>query len=549
MKRSARVLVIDDQSNWRRTIERTLIQDPEHTFLVDTADTPESARERLAKGFYHVTILDIRLRHNDQDDAGGMTILEEIYKSGLTDAMDVVMLSGHGTHLQMRDALARYQATDYILKETYDNLLFLELIRGLTHDSTTSGSRTRFHKKLALDVYWQGGLRGAQHAILGVKVNGERISEDSPLHETMSAEIDDLICRLFHNAEEVILYPLIRGMSGAGVLRAVPRFDEGIGGHRVVKFGDVHQIEAEKQNYETYVRNLATGNYATNIVTTARTPRLGGIIYSFLGGAGQQLDDFGTLFLDTPVEDLDQILNTLRQIYTRTCASWFVNPDIKARSLSEHYHSFLNIDQETLSTALDNIKDIRVTPQGIYFNGLGMATPLTNPLALAQDEGFVEISSFCTTHGDLNERNILVDNDGHTWLIDFRHTGKGHLMRDFASLEVALRFELLAVEDITLQHRYEMEQLLDKVRRYEDYTALSSTFSGAHPLLHKVFEAIIALRECAGDQVKGSPHASLREYQIALFFCTLNALRFKSLSNLQRQHVLLTACILAEQLQ
>ena len=39
------------------------------------------------------------------------------------------------------------------------------------------------------------------------------------------------------------------------------------------------------------------------------------------------------------------------------------------------------------------------------------------------------------THGDLHGDNLLVDKE-HAWAIDFEHTGSGHILRDFAELEV-----------------------------------------------------------------------------------------------------------------
>ena len=46
-------------------------------------------------------------------------------------------------------------------------------------------------------------------------------------------------------------------------------------------------------------------------------------------------------------------------------------------------------------------------------------------------------------HGDLHSRNILVDDSGHGWLIDFARSKKSHVLRDFIELETDIKFALL----------------------------------------------------------------------------------------------------------
>jgi hypothetical protein len=60
-----------------------------------------------------------------------------------------------------------------------------------------------------------------------------------------------------------------------------------------------------------------------------------------------------------------------------------------------------------------------------------------------------------TTHGDLNEHNILVTEDSRTWLIDFYRTGPGHILRDLIELECALKFNLAGITDLAGCQRFE----------------------------------------------------------------------------------------------
>ena len=64
-----------------------------------------------------------------------------------------------------------------------------------------------------------------------------------------------------------------------------------------------------------------------------------------------------------------------------------------------------------------------------------------------------------TTHGDLNEHNILVTTQGDCWLIDFYRTGPGHILRERLELETAIKFNLAEIEDLVEYQRFERRLL------------------------------------------------------------------------------------------
>jgi hypothetical protein len=46
-------------------------------------------------------------------------------------------------------------------------------------------------------------------------------------------------------------------------------------------------------------------------------------------------------------------------------------------------------------------------------------------------------------HGDLNLKNVLLDQEGHMWLIDFSDTRITHNLRDIAKMETVIRTEMM----------------------------------------------------------------------------------------------------------
>jgi thiamine kinase-like enzyme len=153
-----------------------------------------------------------------------------------------------------------------------------------------------------------------------------------------------------------------------------------------------------------------------------------------------------------------------------------------------------------------------------------------------------------TTHGDFNQHNLLVDTTGHTWLIDFQATGRGHILRDVAQLDSEIRFILLAPEEATLEERLQMEEALCSIERFSQVEQLVNNFPTENRALAKTYATIVHLRTLAHKLVAQNPSDDISEYYIALFYNAVNTLRFYSLPSRQREHALLCASILADHL-
>lgn len=529
--RPGRVLIMDDRDRWRRELRAALT--PAGYDIETVASRPE-ALQRFAEDLFHVLVLDIRMQEGDVGNQEGLDMLEELGDLGRSNAARVVMCSGYGTRNRLRQAYARHGVDDFIDKGEFTDE---ELV------SVVGASFEKLAINLALEIHWQGGLDVAQ-AVHNLLIDGSRVKRDTRQHDLLARELTDLLCRLFHEADSLLVEPIAPGLSGASVLLARPFYPRGAGHRTVVKYGAHEQIESEFQNFRTFVRPFVGGGRSTNVLELRRTPRLGGVVYSFLGASGEQLCDFGAIYR---TRDIPTITAVIDDLFETTCASWYANlGSVSPLDLTDLYRQSLGLATERIGHAIGHVKSVH-SGKTLHFNHLSVHAETPNPIRALTGTPRVEATYECVTHGDLNPRNILVDDDGHTWLIDFQQTGPGHLLRDLILLDCAVRFELLGTDEATLDERHALEQaLLDQ----DGFPTLGDLPSppDTRPPIAKAFSICSHLRARAGKLLASNPSASVDEFHTGALYCALKHLRFYRAPPLSREHALLSAAMLTARL-
>jgi CheY-like chemotaxis protein len=536
MERPGRILIVDDNERWRTLLQEIL--EP-GGFRVDTAGTVAEALRRMDESFYHLLVLDIRMEDDDATNVEGMDLLRSLETIGGADAVRVIMLSAYGSKEQMREAFRDRHVEDFLTKEDFDDIAFLAQVRDLFAGP--------MQINLSLAINWQG-ISGAAEMIQNTRYGAVRISRDSP-PETVhaaAAELDDLLCRLFHRDESLLVQPLTAGRSDAGVLLA-ERFDAaGNAPPVVVKFSAAAEMRTEYRHFKQYIEGRIGGGRTTTVIGAPRyTPRLGGIVYSMLGAAGERFESFEDFYLRA---DVPQIQAVIQRLFFDTCRTWYNNPGVRrVHNLTEEYLGTLGYTAARLERALDErFKGVQGR-QRLQFRALGDAPAFSNPLALLHRQPFLRSTFVCPTHGDLHAQNILVDSDLHAWLIDFLRTGPGHILRDVALLDTAVRIQLLPAEQATLEERWLLERTLWTTPRFSDLARLPDALPSDNPALQKAYTIARFLRAQIAQQIVLRSD-DFSEYTIASFYYALNLIRFYSLPMVQREHALLAAGIMADQL-
>ena len=130
----------------------------------------------------------------------------------------------------------------------------------------------------------------------------------------------------------------------------------------------------------------------------------------------------------------------------------------------------------------------------------------------------------CITHGDMQARNLLVDEGARTWLIDFQRTGWGSGLRDAAELESAIKFDLLDSTNLPALLRFEREAL--DCRNLNERIA-THRLPRRRARQYQMFErARIAIDSIRHEVSTALEHPPFEEYLAGLFFYAIKMLTF-----------------------
>lgn len=530
------MLIVDDAPRWRKQLTEIL---EVHGYYAASASTTQEALQLLHESLFHILILDIRMEEGDDVNEDGLKLLGELYERGLTNAINVIMISAHDTKENVRKAFRNYQVADFISKDAFNDNVLIKTLNGvLERDARIN---------LGLKIFWQG-VSSAADAIINLEVaHRVRVKPNTPLQNQIASELEDLLCRLFYEASSILVRPMTSGWSGTGVLWVQPFYTNGSGGPVIVKFGGAQPIAKEHYNFKKHVYPFIRGGRSTAIHDLRRTLSLGGIVYSLLGSSNDQLEDFSNFYGRATIT---QISDMLHRLFLETCSTWYANSgSIQPYDLSANYQQLLGFTWERLEQVLAEELTSVQGKHTLQFKSLQNERTFINPLQItAARQSQVFPTYICNTHGDFNQHNLLVDNLGYTWIIDFQRTGQSHILRDVAMLDSSIRFQLLKDTDADLEDRLLMEDALCSIERFSDLHQLAGNLATNNVAIAKAHTVVIHLRKLAHKLIEKNPQAHIREYYMALFYHALNTTRYTTLSLVQREHALLSASLLSERL-
>ncbi|MEW6618945.1 MAG: response regulator [bacterium] len=528
-----RILLVDNESSeldaWKFNLEQ-------QGYMVFSAGSPDEAKELLKKERVHLAVIDLKLiDHNDDKDTSGIELAKRI-----DSIIPKIILTGFDSYETGRMARSpRFGgiAFDYISKKDPPSSL-IETIE----DAFNKVIKINFNLKVRLEEKLSSGVtitnledeKAFEFLLEEIFIKGKDSEEEK---KRMSRELGEIFKRLFYKEHKIIISVLSsKGYSGTGVVWVTPgRSDQGVGAPLVVKFGGRKAIETEERNYDNYVAPYLTRR-CTKRGEVVYTQNFGGIGYTLVGRTLKDICDFRTYY---GKNDKVNITRVLKDLFKETCELWYRNKgNPQDLNLKESYKKQLGCDQKDLDDALKKIFSEYKGKHLINFSGL--EKDFINPVVWLKDKLFSFPTYRCCTHGDLNGKNILVDEDGHTWLIDFFRTGYGHILRDFVELEADIKFNYLETSNI--ETLYEFEKSLVSPEQFDEPYSFKSPIEE----LNKAFAVIQDLRNLAHSFVQ--PCNNIYEYYIGLLYHTINMIRYPNIKKERLRHALLSSSLICERL-
>lgn len=222
----------------------------------------------------------------------------------------------------------------------------------------------------------------------------------------------------------------------------------------VVKIGPRDEMARERIAFEQIETVL--GNNAPAIADYADLANRGAIKYRYASmGAGATTTLQDSYMNGTPAET---IAGYLKDVY-ETQLGRFYRAAVDDKTDLLDYYAFSSKWADSVKTKIEALIGHCPDDDDIILPGNQPCPNLYHFYKHQLDKLPPIVADFPVSyvHGDLNGANIIIDGKENVWLIDFFHTHKGHVLKDFAKLENDLLYIYTPIEtdqDLKLAYQF-----------------------------------------------------------------------------------------------
>lgn len=356
---------------------------------------------------------------------------------------------------------------------------------------------------------------------------------------------EQLLRYVFRHCRRVEARLLGGGFSG-NVVAGTRSFD--LHGHEeashVVKIGERAAIARERTSFERIEQVL--GNHAPRITDFADFGERGIVKYSYASMSGTKAATFQKLYCAQAPPD--RVARVLTAVFEEQLGRLYGAATAESCNLLEYYlfdpsraAGVRRRVEAVLGTAAP-LKQIEIggrdcyNPCRLYEDALPRFDPLRRHAV-----------PFAFVHGDLNGANIVVDDAGNVWLIDFFHTHRGHVLRDLIKLENDLLYIFTPLQDeAALAAALDITDRLVDLERLDELPQAPRERASAEPLA-RAWETIRVLRGFYPRLVRENHDPY--QWHVAALRYALHTLSFDESSPLQKRWALYTAGRCAERIE
>ncbi len=368
-----------------------------------------------------------------------------------------------------------------------------------------------------------------------------------PEGQALDDEERRLVEHLFRDCREVRVEPLSGGFSGSRVFRATAVDRQGLEQVPYVVKLDTHERIARERVGVESVEGLL-GAASPRLVDYVDLETRGAIKYQFAtmhGGDVRTLQK-ALRAAATP----EEARRLLANVATRVLARLYQRPQREDLQLFSYY----GFRPQHAESTLRRVAALAGGEEGDRLRISALPGALPHPRRvygclerfLAEEPRETAVT---WVHGDLNLANLLLDEGGNVWMIDYFWTRVGHALQDLAKLENDLKFILLPLpDDEALRRAAAWDELLVSGPSLEAGAPALPGPLASDPALARVHAAVEVLRTVAARVLAEAgfalPHPA-REYRVAQLRYAAHTLSFDECDARQKRLALASTCRLA----
>jgi DNA-binding response OmpR family regulator len=420
-------------------------------YRVTTAGNPEQTIAKLQSDYFHLAILDMRLRDDlDNKDRTGLQIAKTVAL-----ALPKLILTKFPHHEDVVEVMKPRPeglpaAVDYLDKKK-------RLPDILTAIEEAVAKHLQFNWELVIDS--EAPTLSVAHLVHALDVTVTPAGLDQ-----RKEEIIDLLRHLFHEYAQVTLHHILLAATDCLHLAVHAHTESGATAQFVLACGQVDAVKEMAARYEAALpRRVRQARLPQGEI--AETVHFAAVAYQIVA---PPLEESWPLAVYARHRTPAETLTAVAHLYTQTLPAWHENGHVtnQETTMTNFYQAWLaKRRQETTATAIQD--QIETLCQQVVQAGMGQITYAPHMLTLPLAEGQTALLAnpavhwendillleggqrWGMTHGRIDLAAVMVTDSGQSWLLDFSQAGQAPLVHDFASLETAVWLRLSKITDVT----------------------------------------------------------------------------------------------------
>lgn len=353
-----------------------------------------------------------------------------------------------------------------------------------------------------------------------------------------------ILLYLFRDCRRAELKTLDGGFSGNVVLKA--RAEDMLGHLQVpvvIKIGERDAIAEERTAFERIQEVM--GNSAPSIVDFVELENRGAIKYRYASMLEGRVTTFQDLYAKN--DDLELLGSILDTVFRKQLGRLYRAASLEKMDLLAYYDFSARyapgVRRRTEELIGKTAEGSRLTlPPGVEIANI---CDFYEKDLLTLKEQYFAYHHQAYLHGDLNGRNIIIDEQNNVWLIDFFHTHRGHVLRDLIKMENDILYIFTAIDgECEFREALELSSLLINTADLALPPDPEQAKEFRTPALRKAWRIITRLRSFY-PQLIGSDRGPY-QLQVALMRYAVHTLSFDESSLWQRRWALTTGAVCSE---